>query len=74
MEAKTTELIGVAISVLTICGGTFTWILGKLLKSNSNEVFITLEVANAKKEIQDIKADMKECREEINDIKYQIKK
>ncbi len=73
MEAKTTELIGVAITVLTFCGGIFTWVFGKVLKQNSDSVTLAHDLSQAKKEIEETKVDVKDIREDIMDLKIKIK-
>jgi hypothetical protein len=73
MEAKTIQLIGVAVSTAVAIGGFFVWLFGKLLKNNSDNVSVNYELSQAKKEIHETKNDVKDIKEDITEIKIKLK-
>jgi hypothetical protein len=73
MEAKTTELIGVAITVLTFCGIIFMWIFGKVLKQSNDNLSMSLDISQTKKDVQKAEIEIKDIKEDITEIKIKLK-
>jgi hypothetical protein len=74
MESKTTELIGTAVAVLSLCGALFGWILGKLLKSKESEVGITLDLTHTKEDVKQIKEDVRDIKLKMTEIEIELNK